>query len=138
MVSIEYRSTLYFVMLFVGACVMFAGITTWVAVADMDYRFAFVETQEDVSRDTTVGYYELLSPEQKEMFHGAVDEGKAYTLEERAQVPREVIKYNGTYYVFDNYGYYDWLTLNTGGPALVVLGGLAIMIEAVRRDVKYG
>ena len=132
------RSTLYFVLLVVGMCVMFTGVTTWLAMADMDYRFALSETRETSPRHTPVTYYETLSPAEQEMFHRAVDEGKTYALEERHRIPGEVIRYEGTYYVFDTSGYYDWLNPRTGGPALLGILGIVIMADAARRDVKYG
>lgn len=131
------RSTVYFLVLFVGACVMFVGGATWFAMADMDYHFSYSDQQEDAPRFEKVGYYEELSSEQKEMFHGAVEDGKSYSLEEKDQLPASVIRYEGTYYVFDTGGHYDWLDPKTGGSAFIGLLGLGMMVEAARRDMRY-
>lgn len=132
------RSTGYFLMLFLGACVMFAGGATWFVFADMDYHFEFSETQEEAPRYEQVEYYEELSPEERELFHGAVDDGESFSLEEKDQVPGSVIRKEGTYYVFDTYGYYDWLDPWTGGSAFLGIAGLVLMADAARRDIKYG
>jgi hypothetical protein len=132
------RSTLYFLVLFVGASVMFAGIGSWFAMSDKDYHFSFSETVEDPPRQESIEYYEELSEEERGIFHAAVDDGESFSFEEREEIPGAVIRYEGTYYVFDTYGYFDWLNPSTGGPALLGFLGLVIMADAARRDIKYG
>jgi hypothetical protein len=132
------RSTLYFVTSLLGACVMLASFGTWFVMSDMDYHFSFSEMQEDAQRYETVEYYELRSEAEREIVHAAVDDGESFSFEEQEQVPGSVIHYEGTDYVFDTYGYYDWFDPGTGGPAILGFFGLVLMADAARRDVTYG
>jgi hypothetical protein len=136
------RSTLYFVVLFVGACIMMASAATWFVFADKDYSFQYSHASDDPPPSEyggKVGYYNQLSPEQREMFHEAVEEGKTFRVEDKSKIPQaEAIYRDSTdkYYYFDRYAYYDWLDPMTGGLALSGLFGLGLMIDAARRDFR--
>lgn len=133
------RSTLYFLMLLVGVCVMFAGTAAWFVTADMDHHFGFTgEVSEDAPPYKQVVHYGNLPPDQQRMFHAAVEDGKTFGVEESTGVPdAEVIYHEGEYYVFNVHGYYDWLNPATSLPVLVGLAGLGMMVDAARRDYRY-
>lgn len=133
------RSTLYFLMLLVGACVMFAGTGVWFVTADMDYHFSFTgQVEDDSPRYTDVVVYDNLPPEQQEMFHAAVEDGQTFGVEDASGVPdAEAIYYQERYYIFTINGYYDWLNPETSVPVLVGFTGLAMMVDAARRDHLY-
>lgn len=129
----------YFLALMVGASMMFAGVGIWFVKADMDYGFAYANEKSDEpfphAEDTTT--YDTLSVHQKLMFKGALYDGKTYSIEHERGLPPSVIRYEGWYYRFDTYGYYDWLDPNTLVPTLIGLAGVVIMGDAARRDIRH-
>jgi len=131
-------STKHFAMLFLGACIMFAGIGAWFAMADMDYHFEYKYATDEYPRNEgDLTYYPQLNDRQRGAFHGAVEDGERHSFDDRRGVPAPVIKRNDTYYVFRTFGYYDWLDPVTLGPTALALLGMGVIVDAGRRDVRY-
>ena len=125
-----------FVLLFLGLSVMLAGVAGWLAFADRDYGYRFVETEDRYSQyDGTLGYYDSLTPEERAVVDRAMA-GETPRLESRTNLPPEVINRDGEYLVFSGYAYYDWTNPRTVGPTLIGLLGLAMVVLAVRSDMR--
>lgn len=125
-----------FVLLFLGASVMLGGAAGWLALADRDYQYRYVETEERFPQhEGNLGYYESLSEEERAVVDRAMA-GEAPRLESRANLPPEVIERDDEYLVFRGYAYYDWTNPRTLGPTGVSLLGLGMVVLAVRRDVR--
>jgi hypothetical protein len=130
-------STRTFIGFFIGVCVMFAGVGMWFAIADQDYQYIYEESTEEQPRYSgTLGYYSSLSEAEQSMVDRALA-GEAPRAESRGTVPPEVVKKDGTYYVFRKYSYYDWLDPRTGGSLVVSLLGFLGVVAAARKDVAH-
>ena len=125
-----------FVLLFLGASVMLAGVAGWFAVADKDYQYRFVGAEErQPNHEGTLGYYDSLGPEEREIVDRAMS-GETPRVENREDLPPDVIKRNGTYLVFRGYSHFDWVNPRTFGPTGVGLLGFAMVVLAIRADVR--
>ncbi|MFC4357639.1 hypothetical protein ACFO0N_06710 [Halobium salinum] len=126
-----------FALLTLGILVGMAGVASWIAVADDDYKFDIKnERDEPPMQVTSIEPYASLSPEQQQVFDRA-KAGETVRFETRAeyQMPR-VVEQESTYYVSAAPRYFDWTDPRTFGPVLVALGGLALCIHAVRLDIR--
>ena len=84
-----------------------------------------------------MGFYDSLSEEHREDFRRALA-GEVIGYESREASPdREVIERDGEFYVFTLRAHFDWTNPQTFGPALLALGGLAVVVLAARRDVHH-
>lgn len=129
-------STRDFALLFLGVCVLLAGVGLWFAIADQDYQYVYQETTDSQPRfSETLGYYDQLSASEQEMVDRALD-GEAPRAETRGQTPPPVVKRGDEYLVFRRYSYFDWTDPRTGGSVLVAVLGLAGIVQAVRSDVR--
>jgi hypothetical protein len=125
-----------FVLLFLGVSVMLAGVAGWLVLADKDYQYRFVRSEERFPQhEGNLGYYDSLSPEERAVVDRAMA-GEAPRLETRANLPPEVIRRDDEYLVFRGYSYYDWTNPRTFGPTGVGLLGLGMVVLAVRNDVR--
>lgn len=125
-----------FVLLFLGVCVMFAGVAGWLALADKDYQYRYVGTEDRQPRHAgTLGYYDSLSEEERAVVDRAMG-GETPRLESRSNLPPEVIERDGEYLVFRAYSHFDWANPRTFGPTGVGLLGLGMVVLAVRGDVR--
>ena len=126
----------HFVLLFLGVSVMLAGVAGWFALADRDYQYRFVGIEERQPRyEGTLGYYDSLGPEKREIVDRALS-GEMPRVEDEAALPPDVIKRDGKYLVFRGYSHFDWVNPRTFGPAGVGLLGLGMVVLAVRGDVR--
>ena len=126
-----------FVLLFLGASVMLAGVASWFALADEDYQYRFVRSEERYPQhEGNLGYYDSLSPEERAVVDRAMA-GETPRLESRANLPPNVIERDGEYLVFRGYSHYDWTNPRTLGPTGVGLLGLGMVVLAVRSDVRH-
>jgi hypothetical protein len=125
-----------FALLFLGVSVMLAGAAGWLALADKDYQYRYVGTEDRQPRhEGSLGYYDSLSDAERSVVDRAMA-GEAPRLESRANLPPEVIERDGEYLVFRGYAYYDWTNPRTAGPTGVGLLGLGMVVLAVRSDVR--
>jgi len=125
-----------FVLLLLGVSVMFAGAGGWFALADRDYQYRYVGTEDRFPQhEGNLGYYDSLSPEERTVVDRAMN-GETPRLESRSNLPAEVIKRDGEYLVFRGYAYYDWVNPRTFGPTGVGLLGLGMVVLAVRGDIE--
>lgn len=126
-----------FVLLFLGASIMLAGVGTWFALADEDYQYRFVRSEERYPQhEGNLGYYDSLSPEERAVVDRAMA-GETPRLESRANLPPNVVERDGEYLVFRGYSHYDWTNPRTLGPTGVGLLGLGMVVLAVRSDVRH-
>lgn len=127
----------HFVLLFLGASIMLAGVGAWFALADKDYQYRFVRSEErQPQHEGPLGYYDSLSPEERAIVDRAMA-GETPRVENGENLPPEVIKRDGTYLVFSGYSHYDWTDPRTLGPTGVGLLGLGMVVLAVRSDVRH-
>jgi hypothetical protein len=125
-----------FALLFLGASVMLAGVTGWLALADQDYQYRYVGTEDRQPQHAgKLGYYDSLSEEERAVVDRAMA-GETPRLESRTNLPAEVIKRDGEYLVFRAYSHFDWANPRTFGPTGVGLVGLGMVVLAVRSDVR--
>ena len=125
-----------FALLFLGASVMLAGVAGWLALADKDYQYRFVRSEERFPQhEGELGYYDSLGPEERAVVDRAMA-GETPRLESRANLPPNVINRDGEYLVFRGYSHYDWTNPRTFGSAGVGLLGLGMLLLAVRSDVR--
>lgn len=125
-----------FVLLFLGASVTLAGVAGWFAIADEDYQYRFVGTEERQPRyEGTLGYYDSLDPGERQIVDRAMS-GATPRVENREDLPPDVIKRDGQYLVFRGYSHFDWTDPRTFGPTGVGLLGLGMVVLAIRADVR--
>ena len=125
-----------FVLLFFGASIMLAGVAGWFALADQDYQYRFVRSEDRQPRHAgSLGYYDSLDPEERELVDRAMA-GETPRLESRSDLPPDVIERDGEYLVFRGYSHYDWVDPRTFGPTVIGLLGLGMVVLAVRSDVR--
>lgn len=132
------RSTLHFVMLFVGICVAFVGVGGWFALHDTDYGYSYDRASDTFPQhaDGTTEYYDQLEANQRAAVDRAMA-GETLRYETEEDVPPAVVRKNETYHAFDKWAYFDWLNPVTLGPTLVGLLGVGITVEAARRDIRH-
>ncbi|WP_255149765.1 hypothetical protein [Halorarius halobius] len=130
------RSSLYFAMVFVGACVMFAGAGGFLALHDQDWKYSY-DCAEDAfpQNEGNVVYYDTLSPEERQSVDSALD-GETLYFETEEPVPPTVVKKNGTFHVFDRFTVFDYYSEGTYGPIAVALVGMTLIVDGARRDVR--
>lgn len=125
-----------FALLFLGASVMLAGVAGWLALADKDYQYRYVGTEERQPRyEGSLGYYDSLDPEKRRIVDRAMA-GEMPRVEDREDLPPDVIKRDGTYLVFRGYSHFDWMDPRTFLPTVFGLLGLGMVVLAVRNDVR--
>ena len=126
----------HFVLLFLGASVMLGGAAGWLALADKDYQYRYVGTEDRQPQHAgDLGYYDSLSEEERTVVERAMG-GETPRLESRTNLPPEVIKRDGEYLVFRAYSHFDWANPRTFGPTGMGLVGLGMVVLAVRSDVR--
>ena len=131
------RSTLHFVGVFLGMCLVLAGIGGFLALHDEDWRYSYDRAEDRYPRNEgTVEYYEQLSPEKQQTVDRAMD-GERFTFETEDPVPPAIVKKNGTYYVFNRHTVFDFLHPQTGGSVLVSLAGGVVVVGSVRADIRH-
>ncbi|MFC6942268.1 hypothetical protein ACFQE8_20195 [Salinirubellus sp. GCM10025818] len=115
---------------------MLAGVAGWFALADRDYQYRYVETEDRYPRyEGDLGYYDSLSPGERAVVDRAMAGGTP-RLESRANLPPDVIERDGDYLVFRGYSYFDWTNPRTFGPTGIGLLGFGMVVLAVRKDVR--
>jgi len=125
-----------FVLLFVGASVMLAGVAGWFALADKDYQYRFVRGEDRLPRhEGPIGHYDSLPDGERAVVDRAMA-GATPRLESRANLPPDVIEPDGEYLVFRGYSHFDWTNPRTFGPTGIGLLGLGMVVLAVRNDVR--
>lgn len=135
MVSVS-DSTKHFALFVLGACVMLAGAGAFFGLHDQDWNYTFDRAEEAFPHNEgNVVFYDTLPPEQREIVDRAID-GERVTFEDDRGIPPSVVKKNGTYYVFDRFSTMDFWDPGTTGPILVGLTGMAVVVDAARRDVR--
>lgn len=132
------RRSLYFAVFVVGITALLLGAGTWFATADRDYTWRYERVEDEFPRYAgEMGFYDSLSEEHREDFRRALA-GEVIGYESREASPdREVIERDGEFYVFTLRAHFDWTNPQTFGPALLALGGLAVVVLAARRDVHH-
>ncbi|WP_254534519.1 hypothetical protein [Halomarina litorea] len=132
------KRALYFALFVVGITVMLLGAGAWFATADKDYTWEYERVESEFPQHAgEMGFYDSLPEAHKEDFQRALD-GEVIRYESRADSPkREVIKKDGEFYVFTLQSNFDWLNPLTFGPALLSLGGLAVVVAMARRDTHF-
>lgn len=130
------RSTLHFVGVFLGMCVVMAGVGGFLALHDEDWKYSYDRAEDRYPRNEgSVEYYEQLSPEKQQTVDRAMD-GERFTFETEKGVPPAIVKKNGTYHVFNRHTAFDFLHPTTGGSVLVSLTGGAMVVLSARADVR--
>lgn len=125
-----------FALLVLGVCVMFAGAGGWFALADKDYQYRYVTTEDRFPQhEGDLGYYDSLTSEERAVVDRAMS-GEVPRLESRRNLPPDVIKRDGSFLVFRGYSHFDWTNPRTFGSMGVGLLGFAMIVLAVRGDVR--
>lgn len=125
----------HFLLLYVGAIVMLAGVLGFFAMHDQDWKYSFDEQRDWAPRHAgSVAAYEALPEKDQTIVDGAIG-GKVYTFETREPVPPAVVKYDDTYFIFKQFTVFDWAKPGTFGPVLTGVVGFGMMVEAARRDL---
>lgn len=131
------RSTLHFLGVFIGLCVVMAGVGGFFALHDQDWRYSYDHSEDDwEGQQTGTAYYDQLAPEQRRIVDRAMA-GETFTFETAEPVPPATIKQNGTYHVFNRHTVFDFLHPGTGGPILVSLAGLGLVVVSARADIRH-
>ncbi|WP_255196091.1 hypothetical protein [Halorarius litoreus] len=136
--SLISRSTLHFVGVFLGMCVVMAGTMGFLAFHDTDWNYNYDHNEGDTYPRTagTVEYYEQLSPEKQRIVDRAMA-GERFTFETEEPVPPAVVKRNGSYHIFNRFTSFDFFDPGTGVPALLSLGGVALVAVSARADLRH-
>ena len=125
-----------FVLLVLGVCVTFAGVGGWFALADKDYQYRYVTTEDRQPQHAgELDYYDSLSSAERAVVDRAMA-GETPQIEDRANLPANVIKRDDSFLVFRGYSHFDWANPRTFGPVGVGLLGLGMIVSAVRRDIR--
>lgn len=142
------RSTLHFLMVFVGAMILLGGAAMGVGLRDYDHHYSFDRTADSIPDDWNdntnpmaqaeyneqYANYSELTDRQREIFHAAVDDGKSFTFQSSSKVPPTLISKEGTYYVFTYNRSFDWTDPGMAGATATVLAGFLLAFEGIRRE----
>ena len=142
------RSTLHFLLVFVGAMILLGGVVMGVGLRDYDHHYSFDRTSDTIpddwnqknnpmgqaEYDEQYASYTDLSDRQRAIFHAAVDDGKDYTFQSQAELPPTLINKDGTYYVFTYTRTFDWTDPGMAGSVATLLGGFLLAFEGIRRE----
>lgn len=130
------RSTLHFVAVLLGACLLFAGAGGFFALHDQDWKYSY-DRAEDSSPDNegSVEYYAELSPEERKRVDRAIA-GETLRFETEQPVPPAVVRKDETYHVFDRFTVFDFTARGTYSTLAALIAGIALMTEGARRDVR--
>lgn len=135
--SLISRSTLHFLGVFVGMCVVMAGVGGFLALHDEDWQYSYDRAEDQYPRNEgNTNFYDQLPPEQRTTVDRAMA-GETITFETEEGVPPAVVKRNGTYHVFNRHTVFDFLDPGTGLSALVALSGGGLVVLSARADVKH-
>lgn len=142
------RSTLHFLLVFLGVSVLLAGAVMWVGLRDYDHHYAFEGTYDTIpekwnERTNPVqraeyreeyAAYDELDDRERRIFHGAIDDGRRYSFQSQAEVPPTLVEKDGTFYLFDYHRSFDWTDPGMAGATATLLAGFWIAFEGVRRE----
>lgn len=142
------RSTLHFLLVFVGILVLLAGAVMWVGVRDYDHHYRFDRTAEQIpdnwndktnpmaqaEYDEEYAPYGELTDRQRRIFDRAVEDDRSYTFQSQAEVPPTLVRKDGTYYVFTYNRSFDWTDPGMAGATLAMFAGFLLAFEGVRRE----
>lgn len=142
------RSTLHFLMVFVGAMILLGGVVMGVGFRDYDHHYSFDRTADTIPDDWNeqnnpmaqaeyseqYANYTDLTDRQRGIFQAAVENGKSYTFQSQAELPPTLISKEGTYYVFTYNRSFDWTDLGMASATATILGGFLLAFEGIRRE----
>jgi hypothetical protein len=142
------RSTLHFLLVLLGVCLLLAGTVMGVGLRDYDHHYAFEETSETIpddwneatnpmqgaEYDEQYAPYDELDDRERRIFEAAVEDGKRYTFQSQAQLPPTLVEKDGTYYVFAYTRSFDWTDPGMAGATLTLFGGFWLAFEGIRRE----
>lgn len=125
----------HFLLLYLGALVMLAGVLGFFAMHDQDWKYSFDRQQDHAPQHAgSVHAYEALPAEKQAVVDDAI-RGEVFQFETAEPVPPAVVKQGDTYFVFSRFTVFDWFNPGTSAPILTGLGGFGLMVEAARRDL---
>lgn len=142
------RSTLHFLLVFVGVMILLAGVVMGVGLRDYDHHYSFDRTAESIPDDwndqtnpmAQAGYneqyatHEELTDRQQRVFRAAVEDGRNYVFQSEAEIPPTLVERGDTYYVFSYNRSFDWTDPGMAGAVLLSLGGFWLSFEGIRRE----
>lgn len=142
------RSTLHFLMVFVGVAILLAGAVMWVGVRDYDHHYSFDRTADRIPDDwndntnpmAQAGYdeeyaaYGELTDRHRDIFDRAVEDDRSYVFQSQSEVPPTLVRKDGTYYVFTYKRTFDWTDPGMAAATLTVIGGFMLSFEGIRRE----
>ena len=142
------RSTLHFLLMFFGVCILLAGAIMWVGLRDYDHHYAFEGEYDQMpdkwndknspsaraEYDEKYASFQELSERQRGMFEQAVDRGEQFTFQSQGEVPPTLIRKGETYYMFTYHKTFDWTDSGMGGATLLLFGGFWLTFEGIRRE----
>jgi hypothetical protein len=130
-------STLRFILMVLGVCILLGSVAAWVGIADFDSQYSFVGDhqsndlpfRERVKADP----YDQLESDTRNIVDKALN-GKEFTFEDdRKQLPKYVTQGN-TYHEFNYRRTIDWTNPRTFGPILLGILGFWLTIEAIQHE----
>ena len=130
-------STLRFVLLFLGICILLGSVAIWFGVADFDYQFSFSEDHQadDLSfqEQSRADPYNQLDANTRKTVDQALN-GKEFTFEnDEKQLPKYVSQ-GDTYHEFNSKRAADWANPVTFGPILLGVLGFWLVMEAIQHE----
>ena len=130
-------SSLRFILMFFGICILLGSVAVWFGIADFDYQFSFDEEQQanelSFREETRTDPYDQLQPETRKIVDQALN-GQEFSFEnDEKQLPKRVSR-GGTYYVFNSRRTIDWINPATFGPILLGILGFWLTIEAIQHE----
>lgn len=142
------RSTLHFLMVFVGVIILLAGAVMWIGIRDYDHHYEFDRTADTIPDDWNdqtnpmaqaeyqqeYAPYGELDDRQRRIFDRAVEDGRDYTFQSPGEVPPTLVRKDATYYVFTYNRSFDWTDPGMATATLTMIGGFMLSFEGIRRE----
>ena len=134
-------SSLRFILMFLGICILLGSVAVWFGVADFDHQYSFDREQppSEISfrEETRTDPYDQLQPETRRIVDQALN-GREFTFEDgEKQLPTRIRRGN-TYYEFISKRTLDYTNPATFGPILLGIFGLYLVIEAIQHERMRG
>jgi hypothetical protein len=129
------HSTLRFLLMVLGVCVLLASGPLWIGTADFDYQFSYNGQIEELTfqQELETTPYRQLDAETKRIVDNAID-GKSYSFEDDTRSLPQYVSRDGTFYGFTSRRAIDWTNPGSFVPILTALAGFWLVFEAIQHE----
>ncbi|GAA0470974.1 hypothetical protein MUK72_07485 [Halococcus dombrowskii] len=128
-------SSLRFLLMLLGVCVLLASGPIWLGTADFDYQFGYNGQVDELSfqQQTQTTPYRQLDAGTKRIVDNAID-GQSYSFEDDTRSLPKYVSRDGTFYGFTSRRAIDWANPGSFVPILTALAGFWLIFEAVQHE----